>query len=122
MSVGLSATVHESMVQLSGVKVGSADQNIDMGMNHRNKDQDDCQKFYEWIEVRNPFNMVDNNLHSLSTGCISVKGKDRVNCEEAESIGESIQKKLDGTLFTEGEDPEKRSYRQSRCPDKWHSR
>ena len=71
-------------------------------MNRRNKDQDDCQKFYEWIEVRNPFNMVDNNLHSLSTGCISVKGKDRVNGEEAESIGESIQKKLDGTLFTEG--------------------
>ena len=101
MSVGFSATVHESMVKLSGVHTGSSNQNIDMGINRRNKDNDDCQKFFEWIEVRNPFNMVDNNLHSLSTGCVSIKGNDRVNCDDAECIGASVQKKLDDTLFTE---------------------
>ena len=44
MSIGFSATVHESMTKLSGVYTGSSDQNIDMGMNRRGKDSDDCQK------------------------------------------------------------------------------
>ena len=101
MSIGFSATVHESMTKLSGVYTGSSDQNIDMGMNRRGKDSDDCQKFFDWIEVRNPFNMIDDNLHSLSTGVVSVKGKDKVNCDDAENIGAIIQKKLDDTTFTE---------------------
>ena len=73
MSIGFSASVHESMTKLSGVHMGSSDQNIDMGMNRRGKDTDDCEKFFDWIEIRNPFNMTDDNLHSLSTGVVSVR-------------------------------------------------
>jgi hypothetical protein len=54
MNIGFSATVHESMTKLSGVYTGSSDQNIDMGMNRRGTDSDDCDKFFDWIEVRNP--------------------------------------------------------------------
>ena len=72
-----------------------------MGKNRRIKDTEDCQKFFDWIEVRNPFNMIDSNLHSLSTGSVSMRGKDKVNCDDAESIGAKIQSKLDNAIFTE---------------------
>ncbi|XP_066924439.1 uncharacterized protein [Clytia hemisphaerica] len=101
MSVGFTAAVHESMVQLSGIQTVASDQNIEMGKNRRSKDSEDCQKFFEWIEVRNPFNMVDDNLHSLSTGCISIKGKEKVNCDDAENVGKKIQSQLDDVVFTE---------------------
>ncbi|XP_066911989.1 uncharacterized protein [Clytia hemisphaerica] len=101
MSVGFTATVHESMIQLSGVQGGPSDQNVEMGKNRRIKDTEDCQKFFDWIEVRNSFNTVDNNLHSLSTGCISVIGKDKVNCDDAESVGAKIQGQLNDVIFTE---------------------
>ena len=101
MSVGFTATVHESMIQLSGIHSSASDQNIEMGKNRRSKDGEDCQKFFEWIEVRNPFNMVDDNLPSLSTGCVSIKGKDKVNCDDAENIGEKIQSQLDDIVFTD---------------------
>jgi len=45
--------------------------------------------------------MIDDNLHSLSTGVVSVKSKDKVNCDDAENIGSVIQKKLNGVTFTE---------------------
>ena len=32
--------------------------------------------FYDWFEVRNPFSMKDGILHSLSSGVVSVHGKD----------------------------------------------
>ena len=49
MSIGFNATVHKSMVELSGFYTGSSDQNIDMGINRKNEDNDECQKFFEWI-------------------------------------------------------------------------
>jgi len=45
--------------------------------------------------------MIDDNLHSLSTSVVSVKSKDKVNCDDAENIGSVIQKKLNGVTFTE---------------------
>ena len=40
----------------------------------------------------NPFNMKDGNLYSLSTGIVSVHGKDKAKCEEGEEIGGRVQK------------------------------
>ena len=45
--------------------------------------------------------MKDGNLQSLSTGVVSVLGKDPNNCDDAEEIGARIQKGLDNQKFTE---------------------
>ena len=101
MSINHSAAVHEAMIKLSDVNVGSRDQNIDMGTKRRECNYTDCQKFYDWFTTRNPFNMKDGNLCSLSSGVVSVKGNDNVNCDEAEIIGARIQDSLDNLKFSE---------------------
>ena len=89
------------MAALSDVKIGSKYQNIEIGTSWLERDYDHCNKFYNWFELRNPFQMNDGNLHSLSSGIVSVYGSDPVNCDEAESIGVRIQANLDGVNFTE---------------------
>ena len=101
MSISHSAAVHESMTKLSGVSTGSRDQNIDMGTTRRKRNNNDCQKFYNWFEIRNPFSMKDGNLYSLSTDIVSVHGKEKVNCEEAEEIGARVQESLNDLKFSE---------------------
>ena len=101
MSISHSAAVLESMAKLSGVSTGSRDKKIDIGTTRRKRDMNDCQKFYNWFEIRNPFNMKDGNLYTLSTGIVSVHGKDKVNCEEAEEIGGRVQESLNDIKFSE---------------------
>ena len=45
MSISYNTVVHESMINLSGVNIGSRDQDIDMGMKKRNRDYDHFKKF-----------------------------------------------------------------------------
>ena len=45
MSISYSTVVHESMIKLSGVNIGSSDQDIDMGMKKRNRDYDNFNNF-----------------------------------------------------------------------------
>ena len=59
--------------------------------------------------------MVDKNLHSLSTGCVSIKDNDRVNCDDAECIGASISKEVRWYTIYRSENKEKESYHHS-----WH--
>ena len=101
MSISYTAAVHEAMINLSGVQIGSIDQNIELGNKRIERDNNDCLKFYHWFDLRNPFKVNDKNLHSMSSGLVSKHGSDVVNCEEAESIGAHIQASLDGVKFTE---------------------
>ena len=48
---------------------------------------------------RNPFHNADENLYSLSTGIVSSKDKDHINCEQAEEVGKAIQHGLENILF-----------------------
>ncbi|KAG1681897.1 Neuroendocrine convertase 1 [Nymphon striatum] len=80
-SISYTAAVHEAMSSLSGVKASSSEQHAEMEFKRRSRDYTD--------------------LHSLSTGSVSVCGTDNVNCENAESIGECIQKSIDEVNFTE---------------------
>ncbi|KAG1670492.1 Sulfotransferase family cytosolic 2B member 1 [Nymphon striatum] len=100
-SISYTAAVHEAMSSLSGVKASSSEQHAEMEFKRRSRDYQDCEKFFSWFESRNPFNFEDADLHSLSTGSVSVCGTDNVNCENAESIGECIQKSIDEVNFTE---------------------
>ena len=51
--------------------------------------------------TRNPFNIHDEDLPSLSNGFVAVHGKDAVNCDEAEIKGSKIKKTLDKVNFTD---------------------
>ena len=51
--------------------------------------------------TRNPFNIHDEDLPSLSNGFVAVYGKDAVNCDEAEITGSKIKKTLDKVNFTD---------------------
>ena len=72
------------MTTLSVVNLRLNGQNIDMGAAGMSRDYDDCNRFYQRLEVQNPFNIEDAHLHSLSTGVVSVAGKDPADCEIAE--------------------------------------
>ena len=100
-SISYTAAVHESMISLSGVNTGSSDQNKEMGFARRSCDFDDYNKLYNWFVTRNPFNINNEDLHSLSAGVVAVHGKDAANCDEVEVIGSKIQETLDKVNFTD---------------------
>ena len=58
-----------------------------MGAARMSRNDDDCDRFYERLEVQNPFHTEDAHLHSLSTGVVSVAGKDLIDCENVETTG-----------------------------------
>ena len=101
LSVGYTADVHDTMKRVPGINLGLKDQNIEIRAATMSRDYDYCHRFYQWLEVQNPFNIEDVHLHSLSTGIVSVAGKDPVECEIAEIIGVRIQENLDNHPFNE---------------------
>jgi hypothetical protein len=101
LSLNYSAAIHEAMTSLSGLTVVSSEQHIEMGVSRRARDFDDSEVFIQWFKKRNPFAYNDSNLHSLSTGLVSVSGKDEVNCEKAEQLGRKIQVSLDNLTIME---------------------
>ena len=72
-----------------------------MGMKRRNCDWDHFQQFFNWFEIRNPFNMKNGNLYSLLTGVGSVHGDDSVNFAQVEIIGARVQQSFDDSKFKE---------------------
>ena len=100
-SINYTASIHEAMTTLSNVKVATSEQHVDFGKKRRTKDFSDCAKFHQWFECRNPFTIQDADLHSLSTGLVSMIGKDQVDAENSEEIEKLIQQSLDGLPFTE---------------------
>ena len=99
LSLSQMASVHDAMIQLSGVSAKSSEQHEEIGKSRTIQDYKDCQKFYEWLIDRNPFHIADDNLYSLSSGIVSSKDKDHVNCEQVEEVGKTIHHGLDNMLF-----------------------
>lgn len=98
MSICYSATVHESMIKLSGVSIGSRDQNIDTGMKRRNCDYDQCQQFFNWFKIKNLYGRWQSIFYINRS--FSVYGKDPVNCDQAGIIGTCVHKCFDDSEFT----------------------
>ena len=72
-----------------------------MGAAIMSRDYDNCHRFYQLLEVRNPFNIEDAHLHSSSTDVVSVASKDPAECENAKTIGVRIQENLDNNPSNE---------------------
>lgn len=96
LSLSSSANVQSAMMELTGAQIQSSEQHADLGITRRKHDFRDCQKFHAWLTERNPFLVEDKNLHSLSTGLVSIVGVDDVTCDSAEEIGCAIQQSFDG--------------------------
>ena len=99
-SINHSVSVHEAMTNLFGIKVTTSDQHVEIGPKRMLIDTKDHLTFYRWLENRNPFNMEDEHLYSLSSGLVSIKGQDEVNPEDAEIVGAAIHETLDNLAFT----------------------
>ena len=89
------------MTNLSGIKVTTSDQHVEIGPKRMLIDTKDHLTFYRWLENRNPFNMEDEHLYSLSSGLVLIKGQDDVNPEDAEKVGAAIHETLDNLAFIE---------------------
>ena len=98
LSLSHVAMIHDSMVQLTGATTKLSEQHQEMGRSRTKQDYHDCLKFLDWLALRNLFLVLDNNLHSLSTGLVSIEGEDDVNCEKAEDAARNIQATLDNVL------------------------
>ena len=85
------------MMDLTNMTVKKNDQHIDVTETRRKQDSVDNQIFKTWLKERNPFEFTDFNLHSLSSGLVSVAGKHKVNCDNAEQLGLTIHEKLNGS-------------------------
>ena len=100
LSLSDCASIHQAMTDVSGLTVKSSEQHVEMGMARRTKDHADCKIFLDWLQQRNPFAYEDSDLHSISLGLVS-DGKDGINCDNAEEVGETIQTSLDNLTITE---------------------
>ena len=95
-----SASMHDAMINLTGIFTKSSEQHIDLRPSRRKQDKEQGLKFTAWLQERNPFGFEDENLHSLSTEIISMARKDSVNCEDAEELGLKIKKELDNVSLS----------------------
>ena len=100
LSLNYSASIHDAMTTLTNMKMKTSEQHVDLSSSRRKRDKEDGLKFTTWLEESNPFTYEDKHLHSLSTGIVSIEGKDNVNCERAEGLGLIIQKELDNTSLS----------------------
>ena len=95
------ASINNAMELLAGSSFKRSKEHIDLGPSRLTQDCNEWKRFKDWLTARNPFTFEDSNLHSLSTGFISIPGEDEINCDDSERIGANIQAGMDGKSFTE---------------------
>ena len=100
LTLNYSASMHDAMTNLTGIVTKSSEQHTDFRASRRKRDKKHGLKFTAWLQERNPFGFEDENLHSLSTGIISMTSKDSVNCEDAKELGLKIKKELDNVSLS----------------------
>ena len=98
--LNISAKIHSAVSELTGTETRSSEQHVELGKSRSKLDFLDCKKIYNWLLERNPFMVESPNLHSLSTGLVSVEGQDEVSCDKAEEIGKYIQNSFNNVLYS----------------------
>ena len=72
LTLNYSASMHDVMTNLTGIVTKSSEQHTDLRASRRKQDEEHGLKFTAWLQERNLFGFEDENLHSLSTGIISM--------------------------------------------------
>lgn len=92
------SSVYDAMGDLTEHRHQTSEQHVELRESRLKRDNDDCNKLIEWFDSHEPFDPNETSLKSISTGLIAGE-KDDVNCDEAEIVGENIQKKLDNVCL-----------------------
>ena len=100
LSLNHLASINNAMKLLVGPSVKRSEQHIDLGPSRLTQDHTDSKRFKDCLTTRNLFKFEDSNLHSLSTGFISIAEEDGTNWDSSERIGGNIQAGMGGKSFT----------------------
>ena len=92
------AEIHSSMSSLTSLLHVSSEQHVELGVSRKRRDNTDLQKIISWFNNHNPFSFTEPCLKSLSTRLIATEG---ISCNDAETVGENIQKSLDNLTVEE---------------------
>ena len=84
------------MTELTGVSRKTSEQHVQLTSSQITRGNKDLEIMKEWFDLHIPFNQHEPNLKSLSNGLIAGSKK---NCDDAESVGETIQSKLDNMIM-----------------------
>ena len=101
LSLNHLASINNAMKLLAGSSVKRSEQHSDLVPSRLTQDHTDWKRFKDWLTARNPFTFEDSNLHSLSTGFISIAGEDEISCDDSERIGANTQAGMNGKRFTQ---------------------
>ena len=92
------ASVHNAMCDLTGHYHKSSEQHVELGETRIKRDIADMKKIDLWFESHDPFDTSVPTLRSLSSG-LCAQDSDKINCDDAEQVGEVIQNKMDNVPF-----------------------
>ena len=94
-SVHRCADIHNAMTELTGASRKTIEQHVQLTSSRITRDNKDLETMKKWFDLHIPFNQHEPNLKSLSSGLIADA---KINCDDAESVGETIQSKLDNMV------------------------
>ena len=97
-SQNVSSLIYSAMTSLTGSQTVSSHHHEELGVTQQKRDAEDLDKISSWFKIHNLFDSNKTELQSLSTGLIA---DDKINCDETESLGCSIQMKPDNLKFSE---------------------
>ena len=94
------ASLTAAVNDLTKIRCEASESHIDTTASRVSRDYNDVCKLLAWFKDHDPFDITDDSLRSLSTGLCS-SNKDGVNCDEAKTIGEQMQREMNGKIFSE---------------------
>ena len=97
LNLNYTSSVHCAMMELTSMVVNTYNQLVDITEPRQKQDSTDYDNFKIQLKEINPFEFIDANLHSLSSGLVSLAEKYQVNCDDAEQLGAEIHQQLEET-------------------------
>ena len=98
-TIHVCASIHDAMATLTGNTHKTSNQHVELGKSRMKRDNNDLEKVRTWFESHNPFDECNPLLRSIATGVTSTEA-DGINCDDAEAVGEAIQKQLTGVSYS----------------------
>ena len=108
------ASIHNVMTELTQNQHKTCEQHVDLSASRLKRDTRDLAKLKDWLAKNNPFNEEEPFLKSISTGLTATE-YDKINCDEAEKVGKSIQRQLDEVPFLKSKIKRKDQIRTLEC-------
>ena len=97
LNLNYTSSVHCAMMELTSMVVNTYNQLVDITEPRQKQDSTGYDNFKMQLKEINPFEFIDANLHSLSSGLVPLAEKYQVNCDDAEQLGAKIHQQLQET-------------------------